>query len=375
MPVKSGTKFSGFSYLVYGFGRLREDTYYDYSSYNMSSVNHSPRRGGLDNGGPFYLFKRDVKYTGDMLNDPYGYVGMISCGGPTFWTPTTRSVSIKSETDLNASGSRGFNLAAPTKPKAGLATFVGELREGLPAIVGHETWRQRAAHSRSAGSEFLNVEFGWKPLVSDIRKFAHSVKNAHSIIEGYRKDSSSLVRRRVDLGSFDETERYSGTHTTAPSSVFGLAQGETTVRLQERDWFSGAFTYHVPVSDTQMGKLQTYASNAQHLLGTNLTPEVLWNISPWTWAADWFGETGTVLSNISALGTDGLAMRWGYVMHESIRTTTSWCRRFDGIGGARTEQIKVCQRKPASPYGFGVDLSSLSGKQVAVLAALGLSKR
>lgn len=379
MAHKTGTSYAGFSYRYYFFG-WRDDTVDESNSWDLVTFNHSPSRGQGDNGGPFRLIKRTVTYTGDSFGPEDGYIGILSCNGPYGSLPNTQNPILLSDTRMNEEGSRGFNLTAPTKPKANLASFIGEAREGLPAIVGHQTWRARAAHARSAGSEYLNVEFGWKPLISDIQKFAHSVNNAHQIIKSYRKDSDSKIRRRCDLGSIDEVERYSGMQVSAPSRVFGLLPGETTVRLTDKTWFSGAFRYHVPVSDTQMGKFQTYASNAQHLLGIKITPEVLWNISPWTWAADWFANTGTVLSNISALGTDGLVMQYGYVMHESIRTVTSSCRRTpsihgDGRGGAKVEQIKYCQRLPASPFGFGVDLDSLSGKQIAVLAALGLSRR
>jgi hypothetical protein len=122
-----------------------------------------------------------------------------------------------------------------------------------------------------------------------------------------------------------------------------------------------------------MDKFQDWMSMTDHLLGVKVTPETVWNIAPWSWAADWFANTGDIMTNISNLGKDGLVMQYGYSMMERVLRSESKAR-FDGILTKRTQETVHKRRMPATPYGFGVNLSTLSPKQVAIIAALGLSR-
>jgi hypothetical protein len=81
------------------------------------------------------------------------------------------------------------------------------------------------------------------------------------------------------------------------------------------------------------------------------------------------------MHNVSALGRDGLVMQYGYVMSHRIRDTYMTAPSYVG-NDLLSRHIKVVwkKRRAATPYGFGVDLSTLSKRQVAILVALGLSK-
>jgi hypothetical protein len=155
--------------------------------------------------------------------------------------------------------------------------------------------------------------------------------------------------------------------------------GVLTTRIFDRSWFRGAFRYHIPVSDTTIAKFREWVSMSDHLLGWKVTPETLWNIAPWSWAADWFANTGDILANVSNLGKDGLVMQYGYSMSHRFRETRASAQySVDQQPGTITLSRHILdewkQRMPSTPYGFGVDLNALSGRQVAILAALGLSK-
>jgi len=147
-------------------------------------------------------------------------------------------------------------------------------------------------------------------------------------------------------------------------------------------WFRGAFRYYIPTGPTLLDKFSGWMSQADHLLGVKLTPEVLWNIGPWSWAVDWFTNTGDIMKNISNLGKDGLVMQYGYSM-----ATRSYIRKYEATFNTRgiydpplyrtttrETSLVIKQRRPATPYGFGTNLSTLSPKQIAIMTALGLSK-
>jgi hypothetical protein len=255
------------------------------------------------------------------------------------------------------------------------------MRDGLPSMLGSDLaraqTRKQVLAARNAGSEYLNVEFGWLPLVREITSFASAVKESGSILDNYRRDSGKKIRRRYYFPDKKiENRMYTGGFFPATNlNVFG--NGTMHEHYLEETWFSGAFRYHIPVTPGALGKFQQWSIAADRLLGLRLTPETLWNIAPWSWAVDWFSNVGDVMTNISQLGNDGLVLQYGYVMHHSLvqhttraafvkNSQTRWCNRF------QSNEWKM--RLPATPYGFGINLQALTSKQVAVIAALGLSR-
>jgi hypothetical protein len=124
--------------------------------------------------------------------------------------------------------------------------------------------------------------------------------------------------------------------------------------------------------------MQYWHSEASKILGTRLTPDTVWNLNPWTWAADWFANTGDLMTNVSNLDTDGLVLQYGYIMDEE----SSIMHRIASLhldapyvspSTVRDTEYKRCKRLPANPYGFTATLSTLTARQLAIIAALGLS--
>jgi len=121
-----------------------------------------------------------------------------------------------------------------------------------------------------------------------------------------------------------------------------------------------------------------YALEAKKLLGLSLTPETLWNIAPWSWAVDWFSNTGDVISNLSDWASDGLVMHYGYMMEKTIvkdtyNITPSGIQAFPSVPNL-TLVTETKQRIRANPFGFGLSFDGLSTIQKAILAALGISR-
>jgi hypothetical protein len=172
---------------------------------------------------------------------------------------------------------------------------------------------------------------------------------------------------------------------TSPGGTgFGEISGKLheSLSVERRIRFSGAYMYHVPVSELAIGKMIRSAEEAQRYLGLELTPEVLWNLSPWTWLADWNVNLGEIISNITNFQTDSLVLKYGYIMCEtrSRRSYTlvplpAYAGYVGPTGPFTVSFITVKkERVRASPYGFALDPSAYSGRQWAILSALGLSK-
>jgi len=381
------------------------------------SENHSYWRSGLireakdvylrieDTGGDFTSEK---KYLASPVNPviqnvssgviiPGGYtvtykgaVRPTGLGGLVNFPASARS----SDAQLAAFGTHAIAQCAPTNSVANLSTALLELyHDGLPKLMGAAMWKRRAESIRgvakSSGEEYLNLQFGWKPLVGDVEDVAKGVLQIEKLVKQYYRDADRVVRRRYSFPPVMKQEE-----VTVFSKCDALLVGgdDSTVRLPTSNqgvvvrrrlttinrWFSGAFTYHIP---DYVGEWMLSASDkARKILGLEITPEVLWELVPWSWAIDWFANVGDLIQNVHNLSSDGLVMRYGYIMeHSMVRDT------YIHIGPTGFKDRKVfCEpytfvvetklRRRATPFGFGLDLSALTSQQKSILAALGLSR-
>jgi len=336
--------------------------------------------GTSDVGGPWTLHKSGYDFhstinpvrnffgtwTGGewFVNGPYP-----GAGGPNV-TPDTSS-----DLELMALGTTAIAHSAPTNPYMNVTDALAQqIGQPVPGIIGHSIWKDKALTTKNAGSEYLNLEFGWLPLISDIRKTAMAVKNSAQITKKFLAGSGKKTRVGFHFPDKIDTTQWVGPHLTFGGNGGGSYLGTTTVRSVKRTWFKGCFTYYVPDGDSRLEKMARAESIANHLLGTRLTPEVLWDATPWTWAADWFANTGDLLRNLSLFQFDGLVLQYGYIMQEALVETEH--RVSDPtFGTSVTHRYDVWKkRRAATPYGFGVDLHALSGMQLSILTALGFSK-
>ncbi|DAD50201.1 maturation protein [ssRNA phage Gerhypos.4_46] len=334
-----------------------------------------------DVGGPFELTRTETTYGSTYSLNNSLCVGTVGAKGYSGWLARYNGTSMISVSSLQAWSATAVARSTPTSPVSGLATFLGELRsDGLPHIPGSEA-RATTLSARSAGSEYLNVEFGWLPFISDIRKFAFAVKNSKEIIDDYRKGSDTKIRVRYGGQGDSSSLLSSGSGFASPSNL----NIPTFVNIDERTEtsrkFSGAFRYHIPMGNSQYDRLVRYEAYANRLVGSRITPEVLWEVAPWSWAVDWFTNTGDVIHNISSLGSDGLVMQYGYAT-DVVRYTADLRARVTSTQAgvpvntflSRFDERKYIRRIQATPYGFGLDWDGFSPRQIGVLVALGLTR-
>jgi hypothetical protein len=295
------------------------------------------------------------------------------------------SHSPSSDVAVMSYGTTAIAHSTPNSPLFSAATFLGELRnDGLPSPSGVQLWRERAKAFRSLGSEYLNVEFGWRPFVADLLRFGKAVKKTAAHVNSFTSAENKLIRVGHNSGKRFSTESWDGRiFVTAVdnTSFYSAPTGNVTVTNGEEQWFKGAYAYYAP-SRGPLSAVSGFERQANLLFGTRLTPEVVWNLAPWTWALDWFGNVGDVMHNLSTIGHDGLVLKYGYVMsHTKTETILTTPTIKPGTGdphsplGTSSRKIQETKKRfPASPYfGFGAP-GELSASQVAILAALGMSR-
>lgn len=300
-----------------------------------------------------------------------------------------------SNEELDEMGATAVARCKPTNSVANVATSLMELRaDGLPKVPALQALRDKSKIRKKIGGEFLNVQFGWLPLISDYKDWNKAVATAGKVVKQYQRDAGKVVRRQYYFPLEKTSETYTADQydpalrymypfwTNIPYEFVdrNLPTSRLTIETVKKVWFSGAFTYYVPTGNDTLSKLVRRGLEAQQVSGAIPTPEQIWNAAPWSWAIDWFSNMGDVISNINDRLIDGLIMRYGYVMeHTIVRHTYS----VDPIGVYDGAEIAVPpisfvvetkQRRKANPFGFGITWNGLSPIQIAIAAALGVSR-
>lgn len=364
----------------------------------------SPMDG--DVGGPFSSdlsrcdFGGSMTLTGSTVDkDGVGYTAVYQ--GPCIACDPSQSYfqwpspTVGSDAVLKALGTKAIAIVKPTNSIADAATALIELyREGLPKMVGSALWKEKTSKARrkAAGGEYLNIEFGWKPLVGDIQDVYKAIKTSDAVMKQYERDAGKVVRRKFEFPSDKSAESKVLIASHSPylpvsSSVLATTGANTSVQtlrgqliqtdiFERKLWFSGAFTYHIP----DVGYRGALPSKRfDKLLGVNVTPEVIWNVTPWSWFADWFANTGDVISNLTDMAIDGLVLRYGYIMEHSRHVRTySYSGAVPLNGSPQPSPIILTveskRRVQATPYGFGLTWQGFSPRQLSILSALGISR-
>jgi hypothetical protein len=303
---------------------------------------------------------------------------------------------------LDKFGAEAIAKCAPTRPTINLAeSLLDTIHDGLPKLIGRATWEERTSkaldlHSKAktGAGEFLNYQFGWLPIVSDVVDFVKVIGRLDILLQQYARDNGNVVRRRFAFPpeiSQNETViasnvlPFCGVNTSGLFDFSKSPRGSVVRRRQTtvNRWFSGAFVYHLPKTFFQ--EIYTpFASDFQvyrKMLGMELTPSVLWELTPWSWAIDWFTNAGDVISNANMWANDGLVMKYGYVMeHTIVHDTYIYVgpTNFRKPSSARPPDLHLVTetklRRKASPFGFGLTLDGLTTLQKSILAAVGISR-
>jgi hypothetical protein len=385
------------SYRSHGTADDAQSEYENASGEDLRKSLVGEYRYRYDRGHDFYTQKLSTEWShpeitlyATVFGRPRRYRGPL---GPAIFPGQDPVIDyLPSQSKIEADGRKAISMSTPTTPEAGLAQFIGELREGLPQLVGLESLRHGAS-AKSLGGEHLNVQFGLKPFINDLKKLAVSIEEAHRKIRQFQRDSDKIVRRKVTLRedrSYHEISKGTATVSlplkdvsTDVSSWYRSYPGIMTVSdvVTEKVWFSGAYQYHLAEADNFLGKLERYEQQVNNLLGSRITPETVWELTPWSWLFDWFADAGVFMHNISALADDSLVLRYGYIMHQTDRMrsfTTTGVLPANGSNIPGTLSIFKTQvtkrRTRATPYGFGIDIGALSPRRWAILGALGMTK-
>jgi hypothetical protein len=287
------------------------------------------------------------------------------------------------QADLQLIGEQLMLSLVPTSAPFDAVTAIGEPISdggffGLPG---------RGIFNQDPGGEFLNWNFAIVPTVADVQSLNYALENYERIVAQYLRDADRLVRRKTRPYDLPE-EVTSSVVMTVPSTSKGravtinLASGSPictiTKRINRKVWYAGAFKYHVPkdVSDFELTLLKF-----MRVFGIAPSPQDVWELLPFSWLADYFTNGGNAIRHFFLQSTEGAAQVYGYVMCESkVETTYVWrgTLRINNVDtpSSITAVVRktIKQRVRVSPFGVHFTGLSLTPKQLAILASLGIAK-
>jgi hypothetical protein len=290
---------------------------------------------------------------------------------------------------------------SPERQGASLLTTAVELLRGdVPSVLKNlEKYMVGGIRSwKYLGSEYLNVQFGWMPLLRDVAGAVQTLLTLDRLIynettrrsrawEGPSASSSGTSVLGFSDLSVNQLQ-YSRYGRQVTSGFGGPNSNWNTKTLWSQDYRLSS----------RLGGLArpTYSSNgfidqAMHVmqgLGFVRDPKALWELTPFSWLVDWAVNIGSALENASYYSPQvgGRAIDYAYV---TTKTVVALTHDFAGWGtiGSSFKEYRVIdpqsllttvtkERRRVSPFGgVGVDLSGLTSGQFSILVALGMARK
>lgn len=292
--------------------------------------------------------------------------------------------------ELIQKGTEGWNKFKPTKPNGQLDQFVGELHD-LPSVPRiRDLWdtskRMKDSLPKRFSKEYLNIQFGWLPFLSDIHDVIVNVQRMETRLRQLYRDNGRPVRRKgrfSHTSSVDQSKRTSHpgglTYPATNSDLYDKPEEEEHELYESKDFqFSGRFRYYLQDPTKVLAPSREKYQLNRILFGAEINAATLYHLMPWSWLIDWVSSTGSVVDNLVNDSVDNLVADYAYV---TGRKTLG--ERYVVKGGlkggspyATTYGVEydVKCRTHATPYGFGFSIPDLSLKQKAILVALGLTR-
>lgn len=381
------------------------------------------KKGHYDSGGPFYTSRIQPFATASVVHDivvSKGGSGKdVLYHGPILTRATGADLAVAGYSGLLGSfdegaledlGATAVSLCNPVNPASDLGLSLAEsYREGLPSLPGIQSWKKRTEIARSLGkglargasSEYLNYIFAIAPLIKEVSDVVTATRKHRDIMKQYHHGEGRDTHR----GFTFPLDRTTASFVLSPaypdavslSSISFDSTGPSPVRTvsmvkETKAWFEGSFTYGLPSSSDSWKKHLGFGQFADQIYGLSLNPEILWELTPWSWAVDWFTNAGEVINNISNFALAGLVMRYGFMMEETIEKVTvtsnsvrllkranpgSLPKKYEMVDSGPTSrgfEVVTKRRVPANPFGFRVKWEGLSPTQLAITAALGITR-
>lgn len=282
---RTGSAMSGSMYNR-GLKTTQYATWPDYSESCNDFV------GFPDRDNPF--FHKSSKITGGRLNGSSG--GLPGYEPRDFPCNFCRVSQLTPDMSTSVMSSYSTALIARSglsKPHVNIPVFIGELKD-IPRMLKHAgdllhklKRPSELASAKEAAAATLAYQFGWAPLMSDIRKminFHDIVTKRHQQIDN-AFDNPKGTRRSTKLDSMTSSSVYTGSRSYGAS--IGSHVVPTYIETTDEVW--GVCWWKPTSRFRALGSDAAKANAFREALGLNKRniPLTVWKLLPWTWLTDW----------------------------------------------------------------------------------------
>lgn len=277
------------------------------------------------------------------------------------------------------------NATEQIPEEVSLANALIELREVGDLII--TKWE---GILKSGSKAFLSWQFGWKPMLSDIKKIvgvARAVqKRLKFLKETWGKPTTIHFAKPFSNSTYPEPSVPWDEPSTPWSggmegwALMGL-QATTSVEQVKGTMSSTIVIYHELEG---LDEAMAYAKALENALGLNNLPNTLWNAMPFSWMIEWFINVGHALKAIDVEPFKGkiqvldacysvkaeaeYGVYAGHPKMSSAGTLLNGRYNIDRIGRMTSESYMRARGIPVSSYIFLEDNYTLN--QLAILLAL-----
>lgn len=272
----------------------------------------------------------------------------------------------------------------PSRPTVDLPVFLGELRDLPRLFKNHGDWlidkgfwkaqavtkrySQRRFFSRGADA-YLNYQFGWSPLISDIKKFLIFSTYVDKRVEELNKLFSRGLKRKIFI-----------------------AQGSTQSQLANETLQSQGVTINVPLyyEATEEvwcflrwhpANLMTKPNNEEirrlawrATLGLTIDLKTMWELMPWSWMIDYASSIGDFL--LAQRNTVGARHGLVQVMrHRRMEITTDAWSNSSGAKMTPWRARRESKVRNNVDPSLDAHLPFLSKRQLSILGSIAFLRR
>lgn len=320
--------------------------------------------GNYPNPNPFSLTERD------------GFVGTINgtCAGYLYdnWPIVNGIVTahIQKGATLGSLVTKALAATNPSEASILLPTSLYELKD-LPNMV---RWSAGSAGKRVANAH-LNYQFGWKPLLSDLKKlldFTSSVERKMQELESLSKHG---LHRTAQLGceEFSSAPKTITLNSTLATVVTAKVI-DVTVR---RNWATVFWRPSTNFPSYLIRDSRFIREKARRLvlgLDSSQINQNIWNAMPWSWLVDWFAGIDELLRSTN----NSVAYASGPVCMMQTATTTRYYTDVKKPAGAVLSKLSseyVTKKRELFSPTPKVELRSfLNGRRLSILGSLAILK-
>lgn len=245
-----------------------------------------------------------------------------------------------------------------------IANFLFELRDVKSLVPRLNGWK-------TLPEQFLNLEFGWIPLVADIKKLLTLVAQVNKRVEHLKKVNGRCVTishmRKVKLVESD-----------GPSSIAGPPANHSQIVVPHVAYKEAVVRQHLRVNyNLDLKGADAFLSAMCSALGLLNPLKIIWNAIPFSFAVDWVYNLGSLIDDLghNEPFTGTITIQDAFCSAKTKELGDIWMPHMTSTLGPNSMQkyssylVRSFHRRPGTLEGT-IEVTGLTPFQQALAAAL-----